>query len=318
MQQVVVFFPDACTVVACSFIVECIIGHLQGEIMSLFQRIAQGLQLASLSFTILWKQKELIFYSLIPALLFLVGGLGIIWWFAMDIVHIKDVDFAVLMNNLPISKKYLYILIPVLNFIITYLVIIANVALIIHTTRLLHGQSASFSFSLHKSLEKWWILVQWTFLLTLANICSYLLLSYLETTSSAMKTLLILLTTGVNMVVMAAVFFVLPFIALERISIVRAVTLSLETVKNNILELLGGVVGIGAFFLVLSLVFIPITVLLAYIPSIPFVIITVALLTVLTGVFLQTITMIFKAVAYDRYYRRNIQELAMAEHDLMM
>ncbi len=284
--------------------------------MTLFKRCVHGIELAIDSFNILYKEKKLIFYSLIPATGLLLGAFALIWWFALDKAYLKDLDLVILVNGLPFAPMTRYLIVIILNMFMTFIIIFANVTLIFHATQFLRQQSSTFRASFANSSSKWWIILQWAFLCMLANIISMFFVTSFEGSSPNLKTVAIIIAAAVSIAIMLALFLVLPCIALQRGSILNAVKTSLFVVRHHLAEIISGsiIISLIGFAIVLPLALVGSLAIVS--SSTAFAIIT-AMLTMFIGAFMQTITMIFKALIYDIYYRKQTEELAVIQHEMM-
>jgi hypothetical protein len=289
--------------------------------MVLLNRLIDGFYLATESFTILWKNKILIVYAIASGILLLAGALATMAVFSLDASLLKDLSLSALAFSLPFSKTGCIIALTIFSLLITSVLMFCNATLIFHTTRLLHNQSASIASSLRHQLQRWWPITQWILLTTAANIISIMLISSInEFNPSSLDTIIFFLNFGATIIIAIIVFLVIACLALQHISVIRAIALSWAIVQQRIPELIGGTVWILTlgFVLDILIVYLPMYLLKLICDYEPPLAIMTIILTLLLGLFIQTIIMIFKAVFYDRYYQQKLEQMAMAEHDLLM
>ena len=308
--------------------------------MTFLQRLTTGIDLAKDSFRLLNDHKNLMVYALIPAAI--MAGLEFI---ALTVPNMIDngaqsiilPEGTSFLTKLSASKPLLATALFLIVFAALLATIFFDACLVYQASHIIRTQTTSARKTLLACLQKWTLIVQWALLiplaLTLVGVLGRLL--YLlamshpgaahQPSSLFMQGVLgfasILLTFAavsaaavVLVVTYAASYLVVPLIALQNVSLPRAIAISWTTVKRHIIELLGGLLVIYGIAKLAALLFMLPALLLA---ALPLGMLIMSILKFLFGIVIGAVLLIFKAFFYDKYYEQPYENVVLAEHDLM-
>lgn len=287
--------------------------------MTLYQRFTDGISTALDSFRLLWRNKIIMIYPLIPATLAI--AIQLLFHPASSaqnpfiIVPTMDAALRTLVYYTPSSWLQAFILSLILGLLSNLFVTFFNAAIIRHATHVIRIKHAEVAQTLHACLAKWWLLLQWSLLLvaleTLLNIPGFF---HLTAPGSGATIMVNAILITISIVWSIATFLVLPFLILnEDITLINALRLSYAIIKRYLVEFFGGWLFLTFIGLVVSLIlFIP------HLLSDTHALFNIvfAPIDIIVGAFIAAAGGSFKAFFYDNYYEKPLEQLALAEREL--
>lgn len=289
--------------------------------MTIFQRFMTGFYLANDSFRLLAKYKRLIFYSLSIT----IFGLFVSFLFT-KLLTIDQEQYLMLTPDIPLMVKGLGGMSPLvrlmLAFVVTFLMALYttffNVALVHDTMHVVHNQQRTIKEAITVSVRKLGSIFQWALITSLAGTLAYIPLFFF--TAALAERLVAGLILLVAIGVYIWVYLVIPFIALERVTVARALALSWEVVKNRIPELVGCQSWIVVITFIVGLVLMLPNFLVGFAVGqaqpLLFIIVATAL-QLFANTIIAAAAMIVRTLFYDEFYKKRLDQVALAEHDLM-
>lgn len=295
--------------------------RIQGEYMLIFQRFMTGFYLANDSFKLLIKHKRLILYSLSITIFGLIISFLFTKLFTIDLEQ-----YLMLTPDIPLMVKGLggmsVVMRLIMAFVVTFIMALYttffNVALVHDTMHFVHNQNRTMKEALSVSAHKLSIILQWAFITSLAGTFAYipLLLFNAAFIERLVAGIILLLAIGVYI----WVYLVIPFIALEGVTLIRALALSWDVVKNRIPELIGCQSWIILITFVVGLVLMLPNFLVGFFVGkaqpILFIVVATAL-QLLANTIIAAAAMVVRTLYYDEFYKKRLDQVALAEHDLM-
>lgn len=288
--------------------------------MSLKERFFNGVYTASHSFAMLWTHPELLLY---------LGLAAIVYFLAQVLVcNIPLIGFAgdeltlfIGMQGLQYSliefTHWLYHgLLVIVTFVYVFIITFLHVCLIRHTFAILYESSdkAHVCVVLRNSCTALGRIAQWSILFTFISLVLRIIaVSTYSTTAifSIGLVFVIILVTCWSLLT----FFVVPIIAIHKVSIWRAIKTSYKMVKSLLLE----IIGAESWICVISLLtFIPLSIVLHVLgqgSGFGILVMTAitTLITVFAGYIILSAQTVLKTKLYY-YYIQPLQEMAFLSY----
>lgn len=275
--------------------------------MAVMQRVGEGLRLIRETFVFLWQYKFLVIYPAIAMVAFAVVQLLLsaafgIWTFNF-LPDQRLVARLIESSNYPV--------IALLFFIQGFLVTFFAVRLANHTIRLVHRQKTPLMQELTTFLPKILLIVIWSVILVLVTIAQYGIAVRYQTMVHTMP-IQAWAFNSLQIVLLAWILFtcyVIPIIALENLSIIGAIKLSMRLVKKTWLEI---ITGFGVLLLITSIFIAPAVLWFS----------SLSLGTILINALLvwpvqcigSTLSTMFTAIAYHHFYKQPMEDVEMMRY----
>lgn len=288
--------------------------------MSFWQQWTTGINLANDSFKLLFKHLQLTLYTLMAALV-AVGIpflLYVIYVYSPEnpLPKTGEINAYTIFTHLELTGSTLFLATLTFGFVIMFVDQFFNVSLSHNTMHVLRNEDRTITEALTACTKKWLIIVQWA---AISAIVSYLIqipfmYAYTWGISFLVSIVILALSTAWNLLT----FLVIPFIALERITLIRALTLSYETVKDKLWQVVGGLIWIAIVGVILKQLILLPGIVLGLAKLNTALLVLVQLVAPCITAFVTAAAIIFRTIFFDKFYEQPIEGWKTAEHDLMM
>jgi len=267
------------------------------------ERFKSGLNLASNSFSLLWHHPVLLVYLSISI------GLYLIMQTISDNVSF-DLNFTTGIINVgllfDLSRWHHYILLFVFTFAYVYLSTFITICLLRHVNRLLRYKKVDLITNIKKNKKKLRITFYWSLIIT--SLAYLIQLISGQITTSRLLNPYMLFTSLFGIIWSLLTLIVVPIIALEKTTIIQALTKSKRIVISLFIEIISGELWIALVAFLSSMPFI-IPLILKMNVNIPNILVLLATVSILLiALMISTIQGIFKTMIYV-YYMQPLEEL---------
>ncbi|HZW61270.1 MAG TPA: hypothetical protein VFF04_03525 [Candidatus Babeliales bacterium] len=288
--------------------------------MSFWQRWATGINLANDSFKLLFKHLQLTLYTLMAALI----AVGIP--FVLYVIYVynpenpttitAEITIFSIFKQLELTGLPLVIASLLFSFVIMFVDQFFYVSLSHHTMHILRREQRSFADALTACSKKWLLIIQWAAISLVVNTLLSIPFMYAYTWGMGLLVSIVILacSTAWNLLT----FLVIPFIALERITLTRALTLSYETVKGKLWEVVGGLIWIAIVGVILKQLILLPGIVLGIAKLNTALLVLVQLVAPGITALVTAAAIILRTIFFDKFYEQEIEGWKTAEHDLMM
>lgn len=244
--------------------------------MLMKERIKDGIQQAKESFIFVWNHPQVFLFWVVPILLTLSLAYLNVQFFSSSLISF--ISFL-------------------LNIILTAVITFFALGCMHYTMHLLEYQKAHVNTSLKAAFLKLGLIALWTLVTVIGSLITNLLLRFL-----AFSPLLILFGTAFWLI---ATFYILPIIAVERMSIAEIIKLAAHLTKNTFIELISG----ASLFMIIFFIIEALLGILAFTSGPLLIVYPIAVLGVSAVYAVQVVYAIFRTMMYYHFYKKNMDEV---------
>ena len=288
--------------------------------MSVKKHFCNGLYMASNSFAMLWMHPGLLVYLGLAAIVYFIAQ---ILAYNMPMIGFAGDEFTLFIGLQGLQYSLIELthwiyqgILVLITFVYVFIITFLHVCLIRHVLAILYedAERAQIKVVLKKSWSALGSIATWSVLFT----CISLLLRVIAISTYSNKTsfslglmTVIILVAGWSLVT----FFVLPIIAVHKVSIWRAIKTSFKMVKDIFFEIIGAECWMG---LIAVLIFIPLSILLRVLSQgsgvgILIIFELVNLMTLLIGYIILSAQTVLRTKLYY-YYVQPLEEMAFLSY----